>query len=173
MFGFGKKKKAENPLMRRTPAPPTAGQKRTAFRMPVEFPVFYTLVGRRGRRRAVANDLSAGGLRLISDEDLIKNSMMSLEFSVPDDFLATMTIDKEVYEETPFGKRAKSAKVHPPPFEPFRLDAKSLVTFFDLRARKFAYGMTFVDADPAVTEELQRFIHLWQLNQLRQRNLDQ
>lgn len=173
MFGFGKKKKPEKTMLRR-PVPPSGegGQKRTAFRMPVEFEVFYTLVGRRGRRSAVANDLSAGGLRLLADEDLLKGSLMSLEFRVPDDFLSTMTIDKEVYEETPFGKRAKSSKVQPPPFEPFQLDAKVLVTFFDLKRRRFAYGMTFVDVDPPVTEELQRFIHLWQLNQLRQRNAD-
>lgn len=173
MFGFGKKKKPEKTMLRRPAAPAgEGGQKRTAFRMPVEFPVFYTLVGRRGRRSATANDLSAGGLRLLADEDFFKGSMCSLQFRVPDDFLSTMTIDKEIYEETPFGKRAKSAKVHPPPFEEFKLDAKILVPFFDLRRRRFAYGISFVDVETSVTEELQRFIHLWQLNQIRTRNQD-
>ncbi|MDP9018711.1 MAG: PilZ domain-containing protein, partial [Candidatus Eremiobacteraeota bacterium] len=141
-------------------------------RMPVEFPVFYTLVGRRGRRSATANDLSAGGLRLLCDEDLFKGSVMSLQFRVPDEFLSSMTIDKEVYEETPFGKRAKSMKVQPPHFEEFKVDAKALVTFFDLKRRRFAYGISFEDVEASVTEELQRFIHLWQLNQIRQRNAD-
>lgn len=172
MFLFGKKKKPEKPARRAASAPQEANQKRTAFRMPVEFPVFYTLGGRRGRRSATANDLSAGGLRVLSDEDFLKDSVLSLQFRVPDDFLATMTIDKEAYEDTPFGKRAKSAKVQPPPFEEFKINAKVLVTFFDLKRRRFAYGMSFIDLDEAVTEELQRFIHLWQLNQIRQRNAD-
>lgn len=173
MFGFGKKRKPGKPVARAAvPAAAGAGQKRTTFRMPVEFPVFYTLVGRRGRRSATANDLSGGGLRLLADEDMLKGSVLALEFRVPDDFLSSMTIDKEMYEETPFGKRAKSAKVHPHPFAEFKVDAKLLVPFFDLRLKRFAYGISFIDVEEQTTEELQRFIHLWQLNQIRQRNQD-
>ena len=58
MFSFfGKKKKPVAKTMLKPQA--AAGQKRTAFRMPVEFDVIYTLSGRPGRRRARANDLSA------------------------------------------------------------------------------------------------------------------
>lgn len=172
MFGFGKKKPAPKTMPRRPVPGGGGGEKRTAFRMPVEFPVFYTLSGRRGRRSATANDLSAGGLRLIADEDFIKGSTLLLQFKVPDDFLANMTIDKEGYEDTPFGKRPKASKSHPPPFGEFKVNAKALVTFFDLRRRKFAFGIAFDHIDVSVTEELQRFIHLWQLNQLRIRNQD-
>ncbi|MDQ6929079.1 MAG: hypothetical protein M3126_00240 [Candidatus Eremiobacteraeota bacterium] len=140
--------------------------------MPVEFGVFYTLVGRPGRCSAAANDLSAGGLRIVADEDLPAGSMLALQFSLPDDFLSSMTIDREVYEDTPFGKRLKSEKRHPHAFEEFGIDGKVLAPFFDLRMRKFAYGIAFVDVPEPVAEELQRFIHLWQLNQIRQRNLD-
>ena len=171
MFFFGKKKPPEKRVIRK-PAATAGDQKRTAFRMPVEFPVLYALEGRSGRRGAVANDLSAGGLRLISDEDFLKGSMLSMQFRVPDDFLETMTIEKEGYEISPFGARAKSEKVKPPPFEEFKLRGKVLIAFFDLRRKKFAYGMSFVDVAESETEELQRFIHLWQLNQIRQRNAD-
>ena len=171
MFGFGKKKKPQSPAPR-TAATAGAGEKRTTYRMPIEFGVFYTVVGRPGQRSSTANDLSAGGLRIMVDEDLPAGSMLALSFRLPDDFLSSMTIDKEVYEDTPFGKRVKSEKVHPHGFEDFGVDGKVLSPFFDLRVRKFAYGIAFVDVPEPVTEELQRFIHLWQLNQIRQRNLD-
>lgn len=144
-------------------------QKRSAFRMPVEFEVDYTLEGRRGRRSAKANDLSAGGLRLSCDEDFLSGSILLLGFKLPDDFLATMTMEKELYEQSPFGLRPESIKVQPPGFAPMTVHAKVLATFFDTEQRKFAHGMAFVDLDPRMQEELQRFIHLWQLNYLRTR----
>lgn len=140
--------------------------------MPVEFEIAYTLEGRRGRRSARANDLSAGGLRLACDEDFLKGSPLFLEFTLPDDFLATMTVEKEVYEQSPFGLRPETIKVRPPGFEPMHVAAKVLVTFFDVRARAFAHGVSFVDLDTKTEEELQRFIHLWQINYLRTRRGD-
>jgi c-di-GMP-binding flagellar brake protein YcgR len=166
VFFFKKKKKPE-PRVR--PAVPSSTQKRSAFRMPVEFDVYYTLEGRRGRRSAKANDLSAGGLRLSADEDFIKDSVLFLEFKLPDEFLANMVVEKEVYEQSPFGLRPETIKVQPPGFAPMKLRAKVLVVFFDMEHRKFVYGMSFVDIDTHTQEELQRFIHLWQLNYLRTR----
>ena len=137
--------------------------------MPVEFDVLYTLDGRRGRRSGKANDLSAGGLRLSCDEDLIKGSILTLDFTLPDEFLASMTVEKEVYEQSPFGLRPETVRVQPPGFAPMRVRAKVLITFFNMEQKKFAHGMSFVDIDPKMQEELQRFIHLWQLNYLRTR----
>lgn len=174
MFFFAKKKKPsqpQNPLMKRAPAEGPA-QQRSAFRMPVEFPIVYTLQGRRGRRNARANDLSAGGLRLSCDEDLIKGSLLVLEFHLPDEFLANMTVEKEMYEQSPFGLRPETVKVQPPSFAPMTVDGKALATFFDLSEKKFAHGVAFTDIDPKVQEELQRFIHLWQINYLRTRRGD-
>jgi c-di-GMP-binding flagellar brake protein YcgR len=169
-LGFGKKKKAAPKSMVRPV--PGAGQKRTAFRMPVEFDVLYTLEGRPGRRKARANDLSAGGLRLATDEDLVRGSTLDLEFRLPDDFLDEMTIEKEVYEQTPFGLRPQTIKVQPPGFKPMRMRATVLMPFFDRDERKFAYGMKFVAAESEMQEELQRFIHLWQIHYLRTRRPD-
>jgi len=140
--------------------------------MPVEFDVQYTLDGRRGRRSAKANDLSAGGLRLSCDEDFLSGSILLLEFKLPDEFLANMTIEREVYEQSPFGLRPESIKSQPPGFAPMSLNAKVLATFFNVEQRKFAHGMAFVDLDNKTQEELQRFIHLWQLNYLRTRRGD-
>jgi PilZ domain-containing protein len=140
--------------------------------MPVEFDVYYTLDGRRGRRTAKANDLSAGGLRLSTDEDFLKDSVLLLEFQLPDEFLANMVVEKEVYEQSPFGLRPETIKVQPPGFAPMRVKAKVLASFLNLEHRKFAYGMSFVDIDMHTQEELQRFIHLWQINYLRTRRGD-
>lgn len=158
--------------MRVRPAAPS-GQKRAAFRMPVEFDIEYTLGGRRGRHSAKANDLSAGGLRLACDEDFLAGSILLLEFKLPDDFLANMTVEKEVYEQSPFGLRPESIKVQPPGFAPMGVHAKVLATFLNVEQRTFAHGMAFVDIDHRTQEELQRFIHLWQLNYLKMRRLEE
>lgn len=167
MFFF-KKKKTEP---RARPAAPKP-QKRAAFRMPVEFDVHYTLQGRRGRRIAKANDLSAGGLRLSGDEDFLAGSMLVLEFKLPDEFLASMAVEKEVYEQSPFGLRPESVKVQPPGFSPMTLDAKVLTAHFSLEHRRFEHGVAFIDLDTRTEEELQRFMHLWQIHYLRTRRGD-
>jgi hypothetical protein len=140
--------------------------------MPVEFDVFYTLEGRRGRRTAKANDLSAGGLRLSCDEDFLKESVLLLEFQLPDEFLDSMVVEKEVYEQSPFGLRPETIKVKPPGFSAMRVHAKILASFFNLDGNKFAHGMAFLGLDNRTQEELQRFIHLWQLNYIRTRRGD-
>jgi len=167
MFNFGRKRKA--PASRGGKPAPEAGQKRSMFRMPVEFDVVYTLDGRHGRRRGRAADLSAGGVRLATDEDFLKGSELALEFSLPADFLDTMTIEKEVYEQTPFGLRPETMRVQPPGFAPMHVRARVLVTFYDLETHSFGHGTTFFDIDEKSQEELQRFIHLWQLNDIRTR----
>lgn len=137
--------------------------------MPVEFDVFYALRDRPGRRSARANDLSAGGLRISTDEDLIKGSILDLDFRLPDEFLADLTVEKEVFEQTPFGLRPESVKTTPPPFEPMRVSAMVLSTFYIPSTKQLAHGTKFVDVDEGTREELQRFIHLWQLHQIRLR----
>jgi hypothetical protein len=167
MFFFGRKKKPPRRLSRSMPA--GEQQKRSAFRMPIEFDVFYTLEGRPGRRHGRANDLSAGGLRLSCDEDFFKGSVLALDFTLPDDFLASMTVEKEVYEQTPFGLRPETVRVRPPGFAPFHVRAKVLAPFFDVLDRTFAYGMAFVDIEEKTREELQRYVHLWQIHYIRTR----
>jgi PilZ domain len=166
VFSFWRKKGAPKPA---TKAQPTTAQKRSAFRMPVEFDVLYTLHERTGRRHGHATDLSAGGLRLSTDEDLLKGSVLDLDFRLPDDFLAGLTIEKEVFEQTPFGLRPESVKAQPPPFEPMRVRAIVLSTFYIPSTHALAHGVKFVDIEQETKEELTRFVHLWQLHQIRLR----
>jgi PilZ domain len=144
-------------------------QKRSSFRMPVEFDVLYTLRGRQGRRHGRANDLSAGGLRLSTDEDFLKGSVLDLDFQLPDDFIGELTIEKEVFKQTPFGLRPETVKSTPPPFAPMRMSATVLSTFFVPSTKQLAHGVKFTEIEPETQEELQRFIHLWQLHQIRLR----
>jgi hypothetical protein len=164
---FGRNKKAEQKHVHI--AQPSAAQKRASFRMPVQFDVLYTLRGRPGRRHGRANDLSAGGLRISTDEDLIKESILDLDFHLPDEFLAELTIEKEVFEQTPFGLRPEMVKTTPPPFAPMRMSAVVLSTFYNPATKLLAHGMKFVDLEGDMREELTRFIHLWQLHQIRMR----
>ncbi len=171
MHFFGsKKKRPEHRLLRS--AGPSAEQKRSAFRMPVEFGIVYTLEGRAGRRSARAKDLSAGGLQLSCDEDLPLGSQLLLDFKLPADFLASLTVEKEVYEQSPFGLRPETVKVTPPGFTPMRLRAQVLGAVFEMQRRSFGYGLGFVEIDPKDREELQRFMHLWQIHYLRTRRGD-
>jgi hypothetical protein len=144
-------------------------QKRSSFRMPVEFDVMYALRGREGRRHGRANDLSAGGLRLSTDEDFLRNSILDLDFQLPDDFITELTIEKEVFKQTPFGLRPETVKSAPPRFEPMRMSATVLSTFYVPATKSLAHGTKFIDIPENVHEELQRFIHLWQLHQIRLR----
>jgi hypothetical protein len=166
VFNFWRKKGEQKPAKIAQPNP---AQKRSTFRMPVEFDVLYTLHDRTGRRHGRANDLSAGGLRLSTDEDFIKGSILDLDFRLPDDFLEGLTIEKEVFEQTPFGLRPETIKTQPPPFAPMRLKAMVLSTFYNPAARQLAHGMKFVDLEQEAKEELTRFVHLWQLHQIRLR----
>ena len=114
--------------------------------MLVEFDVLYALQDRTGRRHGRANDLSAGGLRLSTDEDLLKGSILDLDFRLPDDFLAELTIEKEVFEQTPFGLRPETLKAQPPPFEPMRVRGGPFDVLHS-EPHQLAHGMKFVDIE--------------------------
>ncbi len=47
--------------------------------------------------------------------------------------------------------------------------AKVVIAFWSLRRRKFSHGLRFIGTDEETQEEIQRFIHVWQIRQLRER----
>lgn len=146
-----------------------ADQKRSAYRASVEFPVMYTVTGRVGTRGATANDLSAGGMRLMGDEDFVDDAVVEFRFTLPNDLVRTVHVEKEIDAKSPFGNRKKRILVPPAPFEQMTIRAKVVIGFFNIKRRKFAHGVQFIDIDDRTREELQRFIHIWQLKQLRDR----
>jgi c-di-GMP-binding flagellar brake protein YcgR len=144
-------------------------QKRTAYRASVEFPVLYTVDGRAGTRGASANDLSAGGLRLMGDEDLINGSVVNFRFTLPNDMVRSVQVEKEIEEKTPFGTRKRKIMVPPAPFDAMVIRSKVVIAFLNVKRRKFAHGVQFLEIDDRSREEIQRFIHIWQIRQLRER----
>ena len=169
MFSFFRKRDgaAKSPFRRAV----VTEQKRAAYRASVEFPVLYTVEGRSGTRTAVANDLSAGGLRLVGDEDFPNDSVIDFRFELPNDQLHGIELEKEV-EEFRRGVRVKKRIMVPvEPFHAMTLRGKTVITFLNVRRRKFAHGVQFLDLSEPTREEIQRFIHVWQIKQLRERAL--
>ena len=142
---------------------------RQSYRASFEFAVVYGIEGRSGSRTAIATELSAGGLRLIGDEDLPDETILDLRFTLPNDLVRGVHVEKETFETTPRGKVKKKIMVPPDPFKEMAVRAKVLVAYFYVRRRKFAHGVQFVDVAERTQEEIQRFIHVWQIRQLRER----
>jgi len=167
MFNFGGARKSGT---KKAPPPPPGGQKRGSFRASVEFTLIYTADGRAGTRSAQADDLSAGGLRLIGDEDLVNGTEVQFRLTLPNDRISTLRIEKEIEEATPLGPRKKKIMIPPPPFKEMTIKGKVVITFLNVRRRKFMQGIQFQSLDPRIGEEIQRFVHLAQLRELRDRS---
>ncbi|HWT06667.1 MAG TPA: hypothetical protein VN224_12975 [Xanthomonadales bacterium] len=144
-------------------------EQRQAYRAPVEFPVVYVVDGRPGARTAVATDLSAASLRLIGDEDLGEETLVDLRFTLPNHLVHDVHVEKEIVETTARGRTQKKVMVPPEPFAEMTVRAKVVNAFLRVRRRKLAHGLQFVDLAEQTTEEIQRFIHVWQIRQLRER----
>jgi c-di-GMP-binding flagellar brake protein YcgR len=151
------------------PAASRSNQKRQSYRASIEFPIVYIVDGREGTRSASANDLSVGGLRLLGDEDFTKETIIDFRFTLPTAEVANVYIEKEVTDRGPFGERTKRVKLPPTPFEPLDIAGKIVIAFYNLSARRFAHGVRFLHLPQRTEDEIQRFIHLYQLKQLRER----
>jgi c-di-GMP-binding flagellar brake protein YcgR len=151
------------------PASSKADQKRQSYRATIEFPIVYIVDGREGTRTASANDLSVGGLRLLGDEDFTKETVIDFRFTLPTAEVANVYIEKEVTERTAFGDRKRRVKTPPTPFEPLDIAGKIVIAFYNLRTQRFAHGVRFLNLSKRTEDEIQRFIHLYQLKQLRER----
>lgn len=151
------------------PPSPKSDQKRQSYRASIEFPIVYNVDGREGTRSASANDLSVGGLRLLGDEDFTKDTVIDFRFTLPTGEVKDVLLEKEITERTAFGERKRRVKVPPTPFEPFDLAGKIVIAFYNLRTQRFAHGVRFLNLTKKTEDEIQRFIHLYQLKQLRER----
>ncbi|HEY5349038.1 MAG TPA: PilZ domain-containing protein [Candidatus Lustribacter sp.] len=152
-------------------APPSAksDQKRQSYRASIEFPIVYVVDGRAGTRTASANDLSVGGLRLLGDEDFTKETTIDFRFTLPTAEVANVYIEKEITERTALGERKRRTKTRPTPFEPLDIGGKIVIAFYNLNTKRFAHGVRFLNLSKRTEDEIQRFIHLYQLKQLRER----
>jgi len=142
---------------------------RASYRASVEFTVLYVVDGRAGTRGAVADGLSVNGLRVAGDEDLPEGTLLELRFTLPNDLIHSVHVEKDVPTVTPRGRETKKIMVPPEPFAEMRVRAKVLLAYFDVRRDTLSHSVQFVEIDERTQEEIQRFIHVWQLRVIRER----
>ncbi len=148
------------------PAPRTPGkQRRSAVRTLVEFPVRYRLPGK-ASAAAVANDVSMGGLRLITPDKLVLGMIVEVRFTLPGDYLYIYPPAGERVEISPFGPRKVRIPDNRRPFEEMTVHGRIVSRFQPVQGRE-VYGVQFTDVDGYQREEIARFTHSVQLAKLR------
>jgi c-di-GMP-binding flagellar brake protein YcgR len=151
---------------------PTEGEtgigraKRKSYRAPVKFPISYKAKNAMHENVAIAADLSIGGLMLITQETIPEGTDVELDFVMPIEAVDLGGEQREVVENTPFGQRKVKKLVPVRPFEAIRCKAR-VVKRIGASPEGTAYGTSFIDMAPFTTEEIARFVHAFQLTQLR------
>lgn len=147
-----------------------ANEKRRSYRAEVQFPVTYVVEGQAEAYTAVAKDVSAGGMRIVGDEPLALGSGVAyVRFALPNHLVGDVRFEREVEERTLRGRYSKRLRVPPAPFGEMTLSVKLVSTAHDPKHHKPASGVEFVNLPASLREELHRFVHVLQLNELRQR----
>jgi hypothetical protein len=148
-----------------TPATPKNSQRRRAVRTMAAFPVRYRSDDH-AARAATANDVSAGGMRLMCNDTLAIGTMITFEFTLPSSVLDVYPEGGEQVEISPFGHRQRRLPDHRRPFEPMVIRGRVRSRFPQARG-KDVYGIEFVDIDGYQREEIARFAHAVQLSKIR------
>lgn len=140
--------------------------KRKSYRAPVRFPVTIKLKGKANELAGSAQDLSIGGLLLVSPEKLEEGSEADVQFTMPVEAVDLGGDQRDVVERTPFGERKSKTLVPVRPFEPVSAKIK-VIKRAGATSGGTAYGTSFMDLAPFTGEEIARFVHAYQLTQLR------
>jgi hypothetical protein len=149
-----------------TPAPArSAKQRRESVRTLVGFSVRYRIPGRAGVT-AEANDVSTGGLRLITSDKLTNGTLVEMRFTLPNSVLWVYPAAEDRTEITPFGPRRIRIPDNRRPFEEMIVHGRIVSRFAPSRDRE-VYGVAFTDIDGYQREEIARFTHAVQLARLR------
>ncbi len=145
--------------------PVDSKQRRTSVRTLVSFPIRYRAYNK-FPMDASANDVSTGGLRLLTEETLQLGSVVELRFTLPGDHLHVYPAAGERTEISPFGQRTVRAPDNRRPFPEMSLHGRIVSRFQATRGRD-VYGVQFTDIDGYQREEIARFTHAVQLSKLR------
>ena len=142
-----------------------AKQRRGSVRTLVGFPVRYRIPGRPAMT-AEANDVSTGGLRLITADKLENGTLVELRFTLPNSVLWVYPAAEDRTEITPFGPRRIRIPDNRRAFEEMIVHGRVVSRFAPNRDRE-VYGVQFTDIDGYQREEVARFTHAVQLAKLR------
>jgi hypothetical protein len=140
-------------------------QRRGGVRQLVGFPVRYRIPGRPAMT-AEANDVSTGGLRLITGAKLENGTLVEMRFTLPDSVLWVYPAAEDRLEITPFGPRNVRIPDNRRAFEEMIVHGR-IVSRFAPKGDREVYGVAFTDIDGYQREEVARFTHAVQLAKLR------
>jgi c-di-GMP-binding flagellar brake protein YcgR len=115
---------------------------------------------------AIAADLSIGGVMIITNETIAEGAEVELDFVMPVEAVDLGGDQREVIENTPFGQRKVKKLVPVRAFEPIHAKAK-VMKRIGASPEGTAYGTSFIEMPAFTTEEVARFVHAFQLTQLR------
>ena len=143
--------------------------KRQAYRANVQFPVSVrAIVDKRETQFAgIANDLSEGGVMLIVPKELEEGADVVVRFTLPNGAVDLSGEEREVVETGPFGERKVKKNVPMRPFESVEARAKIMKVLGPGSSGGFSHGTAFQQLSPFVREEIARFVHAYQVTQLR------
>lgn len=140
--------------------------KRKAYRAPVKFPVMLKDKEKMRDVAGMGGDLSVGGMLLIIPESMVEGAEIVLEFTLPLEAVDLGGEQREVTEQTPFGPRKVKKLVPVRPFEQVTTKAK-IVKRLGAMPEGTAYGVQFLALAAFTSEEVARFVHAFQLTQVR------
>ncbi len=133
---------------------PTRIQEQRAHRrIEVNMPLRYTVVDAPGTFTATAIDVSTGGMRIITEQVLRQEWVVTIRFTLPSDVLRALA-------------HLKGTQRSVAPFPELRIQARTLPGVKQSRG-KYIQSLAWVDPDPSATDEIDRFVQAAQLASLR------
>lgn len=127
-------------------APSGSIAKRGAYRVQRLFPCRYVIAGQRSSSPATVLDVSAGGMRVAFDKPLGLERSVDLKFTLPNDVLAVLKGSRQFVE---LSSRA------------------TVLPGGSMQKGRFLASVSLVNPAPFVIEEIARYVHAAQLNELR------
>ena len=127
---------------------------RTAYRVEINVAVKYSIGDSPAMQHGTAIDLSTGGLRLILDQVLRQEWLVTLRFTLPNETLKALAQSR--------GNSAPSMR----PFNELKLVARPLPGVKELRGR-YVQSLTFINPEAAQTDEISRFVQAARLTAIR------
>ncbi|TAM57983.1 PilZ domain-containing protein [bacterium] len=111
---------------------------RAYFRAAVSIPARYAVDGRTGYAEGWINDLSGGGVKLVTEEDLPAGGVVMLRFKLPESS------------------------------EPIDARGRVVLSYRDCPRGSYALGVTFVAIDARQRERIVRYVQMVQLRRLQE-----
>jgi c-di-GMP-binding flagellar brake protein YcgR len=129
-------------------------EQRAHRRIELNMPIRYTLSEGATAGSAIAIDVSTGGMRIITEQVLRQEWVVSVRFTLPNDVLRAVQAVK--------GSSHRAGA----PFQEMRIQAQALPGVKQTRGR-YIQSLIWINPDPADTQEIDRFVQAAQLASLR------